>query len=73
MNAGVEPAAIEREFGAALAGLAMEKLARLVEDGLLVRIGKVVRLTARGRLLANEVFQEFIALDAAKTRIRSRE
>ena len=37
-----------------------ELFRRLVEDGLLERVGRRVRLTARGVLLSNEVFQEFL-------------
>ena len=43
-------------------------VARLAEAGLLTSDGKTVRLTAQGRLLSNEVFQEFLesaAEDAA--------
>ena len=33
---------------------------RLAESGLVTADGKTVKLTARGRLLSNEVFQEFL-------------
>jgi len=33
----------------------------LRSDGLLVQDGSFLRLTARGRLLSNEMFQRFIA------------
>jgi coproporphyrinogen III oxidase-like Fe-S oxidoreductase len=39
----------------------METVRRLAEDGLLVFDGARARLTARGRLISNEVFQEFLA------------
>ena len=35
---------------------------RLVEDGLLTFDGTTVRLTPRGRLMSNDVFQEFLSL-----------
>jgi putative oxygen-independent coproporphyrinogen III oxidase len=38
-----------------------------VSDGLLERGGTVIRLTARGRLLSNEVFARFLADEADKT------
>jgi len=38
----------------------VEAVESLVEDGLLVADGARVCLTARGRLLSNEVFQEFL-------------
>ena len=62
LNAGVEIAAIEREFGPAMVAPALEGVTRLVEAGLLVSDGATVRLTPRGQLLSNDVFQEFLAL-----------
>jgi oxygen-independent coproporphyrinogen-3 oxidase len=62
LNAGVEVAALEREFGRDEVGRAMEAVGRLAEDGLVTSDGKTVRLTARGRLLSNEVFQEFLGM-----------
>jgi oxygen-independent coproporphyrinogen III oxidase len=64
LNAGVDVAAMKREFGAEPVTQAMEVVARLVEDELLVSNGKRVRLTARGQLLSNEVFQQFLGLRA---------
>ncbi|MGA3009191.1 MAG: radical SAM family heme chaperone HemW [Terracidiphilus sp.] len=63
LNAGVDVAAMEREFGSALLAPALEAVARFEENGLLVFDGRTVRLTARGQLLSNEVFQEFLGLD----------
>jgi oxygen-independent coproporphyrinogen-3 oxidase len=42
----------------------METADRMAEAGLLVSDGKIVRLTPRGRLLSNDVFQEFLDLKA---------
>jgi coproporphyrinogen III oxidase-like Fe-S oxidoreductase len=42
----------------------MDVVERMVDDGLLESDGKTVRLTAHGRLLSNDVFQEFLGLDA---------
>jgi oxygen-independent coproporphyrinogen-3 oxidase len=64
MNAGIDAAEIEREFGRERAQKAMEAVARLRADGLLAVTGQTVRLTDRGRLLSNDVFQEFLE-DAA--------
>jgi oxygen-independent coproporphyrinogen-3 oxidase len=64
MNAGVDVAAVEREFGPALAAPAMRVVHRLVDAGLLVFDGKSARLTAQGRLLSNNVFQEFLELNS---------
>lgn len=63
LNAGVDIAAVQREFGAEMVEPALNVIARLVETGLLVSDGKTVRLTARGRLLSNDVFQEFLGLE----------
>jgi oxygen-independent coproporphyrinogen-3 oxidase len=62
LNAGVEVAALQREFGSAMAAPALEVVSRLVETGLLDFDGQTVRLTPRGRLLSNDVFQEFLGL-----------
>jgi len=64
LNQGVEVAALEREFGTAMGSRAMDVVERLVEDGLLESDGKTVRLTAHGQMLSNDVFQEFLGLDA---------
>ena len=60
LNAGVDVKALEREFGAEMVGGALEVVGRLVEDGLADSDGETVRLTARGRMLSNDVFQEFL-------------
>jgi len=66
LNRGVDVAALEREFGPGSVARAMEVMARLIEDGLLTSFGKTVRLTPRGQLLSNDVFQEFLGLDAGE-------
>jgi oxygen-independent coproporphyrinogen-3 oxidase len=67
MNEGVSVDALKHEFGPELVAPAMETVERLVGDGLLVVDRARVRLTARGRLLSNEVFQEFLEPAAAST------
>jgi len=53
-TAGIEPAPAEwRRFA--------EPVRRLTEDGLMERAGERLRLTPRGVLLSNLVFQEFLA------------
>jgi oxygen-independent coproporphyrinogen-3 oxidase len=64
LNAGVNVVAVQREFDAAMVEPALKVVARLVEVGLLVSGGRTVRLTAQGRLLSNNVFQEFLGLEA---------
>jgi oxygen-independent coproporphyrinogen-3 oxidase len=53
---GVDMAALAREFGAGLVTEVDDELEGLTGDGLLVREGDRVRLTARGREISNEVF-----------------
>jgi oxygen-independent coproporphyrinogen-3 oxidase len=60
LNAGVDVAGIEQEFGAKAVARAMETVGRLAEDGLLTLDGERVRLTPRGRMISNDVFQEFL-------------
>jgi oxygen-independent coproporphyrinogen-3 oxidase len=64
LNAGVDAAALEREFGAERASRAAAVVGRLAEDGLVTREGGRVRLTERGRMVSNDVFLEFIEMDA---------
>jgi oxygen-independent coproporphyrinogen-3 oxidase len=63
LNEGINLAALEREFGAAALEPAMAVVERLAKDGLLILDGATVRLTAEGRLLSNNVFQEFLGLE----------
>lgn len=61
LNQGVPLAALRREFGRGPVGQVLAVVERLVESGLLESDGKTVRLTPQGRLLSNDVFQEFLA------------
>lgn len=62
LNAGVDIGALVREFGAEMVTPAMEVVGRLVEDGLVVLDGGIVWLTERGRMVSNDVFQEFLGV-----------
>jgi oxygen-independent coproporphyrinogen-3 oxidase len=62
INAGVEVATLEREFGREMIAPALEVAERLEKESLLTIEGDRVRLTDRGRLLSNDVFQEFLGL-----------
>ncbi len=62
LNAGVDIRALEEEFGRARVEPARAVAVQLEQDGLLAIEGEVVRLTPRGRLLSNDVFQEFLGL-----------
>lgn len=65
LNAGVRVPELEREFGRAMVAPALKAVERLAEDGLVAFDEETARLTARGRLLSNDVFQEFLGLGAA--------
>ncbi|MGA2249424.1 radical SAM family heme chaperone HemW [Terracidiphilus sp.] len=64
MNSGVNASALATEFGHSRVAPALEAANRLAQDGLLTTDGDHIRLTPRGRLLSNDVFQEFLSLDA---------
>ncbi len=62
LNAGVRIADLEREFGPAAVAPALARVRQLASSGLLAFDGKTARLTPQGRLLSNDVFQEFLGL-----------
>jgi oxygen-independent coproporphyrinogen III oxidase len=63
---GVDLAEVAGRFGAkAVAGLS-ETIGEFSSMGLLARQGDWIRLTARGRLLSNEVFERFIAAESVR-------
>lgn len=64
LNRGVDLREVALEFGEQ-AALDVEKIvAELIGDALLQREGEFIRLTKRGRLLSNEVFQKFLGVTA---------
>jgi oxygen-independent coproporphyrinogen-3 oxidase len=60
LNRGVDLHAIALRFG--LPAEVEDTIAQLCAEGLLEHKGSVVRLSERGRLLSNEVFQRFLAV-----------
>lgn len=64
LNAGVNVQALIDEFGREMVAPALNVVERMTANGLLTREGECIRLTAQGRLLSNEVFQEFLELEA---------
>ena len=62
LNTGVHVPELEREFGAETVAASLNALPRLQQDGLLSFADGFVRLTPKGQLLSNEVFQEFLGL-----------
>jgi oxygen-independent coproporphyrinogen III oxidase len=59
LNSGVDLESLRQEFCASVDKFAAT-IDGLVEEDLLIRSGENLRLTNRGRLLSNEVFQRFI-------------
>jgi oxygen-independent coproporphyrinogen III oxidase len=60
LNRGVDLKNVAEEFGEAAIGAVSDSISDCMGSGLLEREGDVIRLTPRGRLLSNEVFQRFI-------------
>ncbi len=67
LNRGVDVGQVREDFGIPAMEAVSPVLSELDEAGLVAREGDRVRLTSRGRLLSNEVFERFILLDAEVT------
>jgi oxygen-independent coproporphyrinogen III oxidase len=63
LTRGVSLQDLASKFGEQAIGNARTEIADLVEDGMMEQRGDLVRLTPRGRLLSNEVFERFILVD----------
>ena len=61
LNRGVDLETIGARFGREVVENIRPVIGESVADGLLQQHGDVIRLTPRGRLLSNEVFQRFLA------------
>jgi oxygen-independent coproporphyrinogen III oxidase len=64
LSRGVDLEKISGEFGAPAVAALRPPVVELMQAGLLEQRGNVISLTARGRLLSNEVFERFIATAA---------
>jgi len=62
LNKGVDMADVAERFGREALAAFGAAIAELVQSGLLQQEGRVIRLTTRGRLLSNEVFERFLTL-----------
>ncbi len=62
LNRGVSVSALRREFGNPMVAHALDTVEKLAERKLLTFDGETVRLTDQGRLLSNDVFQEFLEI-----------
>ena len=72
LNCGVSVSALQQEFGNRMVARALGIVAHLVKRGLVVHHKDVVRLTAQGRMLSNDVFQEFLEISATELQPASR-
>jgi len=59
---GVDLMQVAAQFGAHAVEAFVSEINGLVQGGLMLRDGNVIRLTARGRLLSNEIFERFLSL-----------
>jgi oxygen-independent coproporphyrinogen III oxidase len=66
LTRGVSLGELAAKFGEQAVETARASIAGFVEDGLMEQRGDSVRLTARGRLLSNEVFERFMADEIAR-------
>jgi oxygen-independent coproporphyrinogen III oxidase len=67
LNRGVDLREIAANFGQQALENLRSMIAQLVADELLEDRGNIIRLTPRGRLLSNEVFQRFLAAEEGIT------
>jgi oxygen-independent coproporphyrinogen III oxidase len=63
LNRGVSLRELATKFGEQVVAEARSTIAELVGGGLMEQPGDFIRLTSRGRLLSNEVFERFILVD----------
>jgi oxygen-independent coproporphyrinogen-3 oxidase len=61
LNRGVDLGEVAAIFGQQASDNLSPAIAELIGDGLMQQDGNFIRLTPRGRLLSNEVFQAFLA------------
>jgi len=65
LNRGVDLDRVAEQFGNDALDPFLAPIAEFVQSELLEKQGSVIRLTPRGRLLSNEVFQRFLAIPQA--------
>jgi oxygen-independent coproporphyrinogen-3 oxidase len=72
LNQGISISALRREFGNHRIAHALETVNQLAVRKLVATDGETVRLTPQGRLLSNDVFQEFLESAAANLQSAAR-
>ena len=60
LTQGIDLEKLAHEFGSTRVEETSDTIHNLVSSGLMAREGKIVRLTPRGRLVSNEVFERFL-------------
>ncbi|MGH9514374.1 MAG: radical SAM family heme chaperone HemW [Terriglobales bacterium] len=65
LNKGVDLRTLRDEFGENQVGAYNEVISELTNAGLIEKEVATIRLTAKGRMLSNEVFERFISVDLA--------
>ena len=71
LNRGVNLQELSRKFGEKAVGKFEDAVTELVGDGLMQQEAGLIRLTSKGRLLSNEVFQRFLSPDEVLAADRS--
>jgi oxygen-independent coproporphyrinogen III oxidase len=66
LTQGVDPEELAAEFGHEAVNDFSSSIQEFVDAGLMEREGAALRLTSRGRLLSNEVFQRFISEESPR-------
>ncbi len=69
LNRGVNLREVAADLGDEAVESVRATIAELVQDGLLSVEGDRIRLTSRGRLLSNEVFQRFLVENEAEDEV----
>jgi oxygen-independent coproporphyrinogen III oxidase len=65
LNKGVDLRRLSQEFGGNQVNAYKETISELTDGGLLEPNAAAIRLTPKGRLLSNEVFERFITIHTA--------
>jgi oxygen-independent coproporphyrinogen III oxidase len=69
LNRGIDVEGLRREFDPETAGVYESVVQQCLQEGLLEELGACVRLSARGRLLSNEVFRRFLVEESEETKV----
>lgn len=64
LTRGLDLARVSADFGASAVAVFRSAIAEMIQAGLMEQDGNVIRLTPRGRLLSNEVFERFVSTAA---------